>query len=435
MNVHEESEPSTVSTYCPINAAAACFLSSTPVFDRERAVYAHTVAAHVCFAPTTDTEMEPESDEQSTFCWLVSEGLPEIERLAEEHGKLFLPIPNSALTASEVGLFPWDNSVLVITPPKHPTEEYVESCQAILASGYQLGVRLEDGAQGLEAVLGLADVIIYDFSVLRPLEVAKLRKDLKDYSALTMASNVDSWEAVTGAKALGFDLTQGSFFGRPEILKGQKLQANSITRLELMGVLNSPNTTFKDIGTIISKDAFLSYRLMRYVNSPDLGLGRGVDSIDHAVALLGLQAFKQWAMMALVASLDASPKGEELAYLSLQRAGFLQNLAEQTPNSPYSPQSMFLFGLFSLLDAMMGQPMDLLLANVPMEEAMKQALCDRENALSPWLELLRAVDKNRWDTVKGFLATQGVPSAVAARAYLDASKWARVCFKAGKDSA
>lgn len=421
--------------YCSINVITACFLSSHPVFDREKAVYAHNVAAHVCHAPSAEAEAAPEADEQATFCWLVSEGLPEIERLAEEHGKLFLPIPNAALTSPEVGLFPWEKCVLVVTPPKTVTDDYIDSCQAILTSGYQLGVCIEEGAEGLEALLGLADVFIFDFSVLRPLEVARLRKALKDYPALTMAANVDSWKAVTGANALGFDLLQGAFFGRPEIVKGQKLQANSITRLELMGVLNSPNTTFKDIGAIISKDAFLSYRLMSYVNSPDLGLGRGVESIDHAVALLGLQAFKQWAMMALVASLDASPKGEELAYLSLQRAGFLQKLAENAPHSPYPPDGMFLFGLFSLLDAMMGQSMNLLLANVPMEEAMKQALCDKENVLSPWLELLRAVDKNRWDSVTGFLATQGIPSAVAARAYLDASKWARVCFKAGKASA
>lgn len=393
-------------------------------------MHAHEVTAKLCRAPSEETG----DDEQAAFSWLVSEGLPEIERLAEEHGRLFVSIPNRALANPDLGLFPWDKTVLVVTPTLPVTDEYVDACQSIITSGYQLGLRIVAGSEGLETLLGLADVFIFDFSALRPREVAKQRKLLKDYPAQTMAANVDSWESVTGAKALGLDFVQGSFFGRPEIVKGQKLQANSITRLELMSVLGSDNSTFKDIGAIISKDAFLSYRLMSYVNSPELGLGRGVESIDHAVALLGLRAFKQWAMMALVASLDASPKGEELAYLSLQRASFLQNLAERAPQSPYPPQSMFLFGLFSLLDAMMSQPMEMLLANIPMEEAMKQALCDKENALTPWLELLRAVDKNRWDTVTEFLASQGIPPAAAARAYLDSSKWARVCFKAGKAS-
>jgi len=146
------------------------------------------------------------------------------------------------------------------------------------------------------------------------------------------------------------------------------------------------------------------------------------------VAILGDTAFKHWATMALVASLDSSAKGEELGYLSLQRAGFLEKLAARATSSPLTPKTMFLLGLFSLLDAMLGQPMDQLVTTMP----IKAALCGEKNSLSPWLELVNCVDQNRWCDVGAILSGQKVSHMGAARDYLDASRWARVCFNAGK---
>ena len=92
---------------------------------------------------------------------------------------------------------------------------------------------------------------------------------------------------------------------------------------------------------------------------------------------------------------------------------------------------MFLLGLFSLLDAMLGKPMEELVEDIPMAPRIKAVLKGEKNNLSPWLELVTCVDQNRWCDVGAILSAQKISHVGAARDYLAASRWARICFKAG----
>jgi EAL and modified HD-GYP domain-containing signal transduction protein len=406
---------------------APCFLSLRPVFNRDRDIYAH-VAAYACFG-----ELGGPDAGMVGFSWLVSDGMKELEKLSGKGAKLFIPLPQEAVNLPEVGRLPWENTVLMVTLGAAHGEDFIEDCRAIKTSGYGLGLRFAGPPEDEPALWDLADVIALDFSSMTTAELVLLRKRLREYPGLLMAANLKTWEAFSGAMDLGADLFQGPFFGRPEIVAGQELQAGLWSRMELMRVLQTDDYTFKDVAAVLAKDAFLTYRLLRYVNSPSLGLGRGVKSIEHAVALLGFESFKLWATTALVASLDASPKGEALAYFSLLRGQFLQTLAGQVQGCPFEPKGMFLLGLFSHLDALMGRPMRTLLTGIPMDRSMQEALCGKKNPAQPWLELLDAVDENNWDQVGGFFTARGVSLALAARAYLDASRWARVCFDAGRE--
>jgi len=329
-------------------------------------------------------------------------------------------------------MLPMEFCQLVVSPAYCERDNLEEVLAFYSDYGYSLALRFDGSCQEYAKYLKFADTVILDLAHLKPLDLAKERKFLKPFKAKLMADNVASWEAFAGSKALGFAYFQGSFFGRPEIVQGRKLAANALTRMELMSMLLDDDSTFKDMATVISKDPVLTYRLLKYVNSPGVGLGRTVNSIEHAVAILGDTAFKHWAMMALVASLDASAKGEELAYLSLQRASFLEKLTVRASSAPLSPKSMFLLGLFSLLDAMLGQPLEDLVETMPMDPRIKAALRGERNSLAPWLDLVNCVDQNRWCDVGTILAGQDINQFGAASDYLDASKWARICYKAGK---
>ena len=379
-----------------------CFLSLRPVFNRDRDIDGHE-AAYACLGA-----FEGPAGEMAGFTWLVSDGLRELKLLSDKGAKLFIPLPEAAVTLPEVGRLPWENTVLTVTLDEKVGENFIEDCRAIKTSGYGLGLSFDYPPRETPELWELADVFVADFSAMTEAELAELRKRLADYPGRLMAANLGTWEAFSQAMDLGADLFTGPFFGRPEIVKGQELQAGLLTRLELIRILQTEDYTFKDVAAILAKDAFLTYRLLRYVNSPSLGLGHGVKSIEHAVALLGFESFKLWATTALVACLDASPKGEELAYFSLLRAQFLQKLAESVSDSPFTPKGMFLLGLFSHLDALMGQPMETLLAGMPMDKAMQRALCGKNNAARPWLKLLEAVDENRWDEVMAFFTERGV---------------------------
>lgn len=408
--------------------SSTCFLSRHPVFDKSKKVVAYEVAARTCLATGGSAHVDVDA-----FSWMVSDGASELQVLLEESDKLMISVPDIMLDAPEVHLLPMDFCQLVVSPEVTERDNLEELLSFLNEFGYSLALRFDESCQGYAPLLRYASTVILDLERLKPMDLARERKFLKNLNVSScMVDNVNSWEAFAGCRALGFDAFQGSFFGRPEIVKGRKLEANQLTRVELMSKLLEEETTYKDMAATLAKDVLLSYRLLRYVNAPGMGLGRTVDSIEHAVAIMGDTAFKRWAMMALVASLDASPKGEELAYLSLLRGSFLEKLSQRAAATPLPPKSMFLLGIFSLLDAMMGQPMSELVPTMPMDPRIKAALCGEKNSLSPWLELLGCMDQNRWCDVGVLLSGKKINQYAAARDYLAASRWARVCFKAGQ---
>ncbi|GFK93217.1 hypothetical protein NNJEOMEG_01048 [Fundidesulfovibrio magnetotacticus] len=406
--------------------AGACFLSRHPVFDKTKKVHAYEVVARSVLVSD-----DPSHVDVDAFSWMVSDGAGELQLLLEDSERLMIFVPDPMLDAPEVHLLPMDYCELVVSPQETERGNLEELLAFYQDYGYSLALRFAGSCQEHGHLLKYASTVILDLATLTPMELAKERKFLKGFKVRAMLDHVDSWEAFAGSKALGFDLFQGAFFGRPEVVKGKKLSANSLTRMELMGKLLDENSSYKDMAAIIAKDPLLSYRLLKYVNSPGVGLGRTVSSIEHAVAILGDTAFKHWAMMALVASLDATAKGEELAYLSLHRASFLEKMAGRAKASPVPPKTMFLLGLFSLLDAMLGQPMAELVASMPMDPRIKAALSGERNSLGPWLDLVNCVDQNRWCDVGVILSEQKVSHIGAARDYLEASRWARECFRSG----
>ncbi|WP_243368088.1 EAL and HDOD domain-containing protein [Fundidesulfovibrio soli] len=408
--------------------SAACFLSRHPVFDRDKTISAHEVVARSCLHPGT-----PAHSDVQAFSWLVTDGASELQSLLEECNRLLINVPDPMLDAPEVHLLPMDLCDLVVSPEHCTRSNLSEVLEFLQDYGYSIALRFEGGCGQHEHLLRYASMVILDLKLLSPMQLAKERKFLKKFPLKLMVSGIGTWEAFAGSKALAFDYFSGTFFGRPEIVKGRKLSVNSLTRMELISALLKEDSTFAELAAPIAKDAFLSYRLLRYVNSPGMGLGRTVSSIEHAVAILGDTSFKHWAMMALVSSLDSTPKGEELGYLSLQRGAFLEKIAARAASSPLPPRSMFLLGLFSLLDAMLDQPMEELVGTMPMDPRIKAALTGERNMLAPWLDLLECVDQNQFCDVTAILEGQKVNRFGAARDYLEAARWARHCFRAGKD--
>ena len=105
-------------------------------------------------------------------------------------------------------------------------------------------------------------------------------------------------------------------------------------------------------------DVGLSFRLMRYINSPFFGLRMRVGSIGQAVALLGFEQLKQWITLTLFMGIDDQPT--ELTVTALVRARFCELAAQEYPDG--SSRDMFTLGLFSVIDALLRAPMAELLS-------------------------------------------------------------------------
>ena len=126
----------------------------------------------------------------------------------------------------------------------------------------------------------------------------------------------------------------------------------------------------------------------------------------------------------LFRSLDSSPKGEELSYMALQRGRFLSKLTATISGFKHSPNTMFMLGLFSKLDALLSYPMEKALEDIPMDAEIKDGLCGTLNEFRDWLRLLDAVEVGNWNIANDILGRYGACFTQAATQYMKAATWA-----------
>lgn len=70
--------------------------------------------------------------------------------------------------------------------------------------------------------------------------------------------------------------------------------------LKLQDALENPETTFADYAQIISADTAFAFRILKIVNSPFYGYNEPINSIAHAVDILGTGKLTDLAIAALV---------------------------------------------------------------------------------------------------------------------------------------
>lgn len=167
----------------------------------------------------------------------------------------------------------------------------------------------------------------------------------------------------------------GDFLLKPSPIEGRRAPRNLSVLMELMTKLREPDVAFSEIEDILRRDAGLSVTLLRFLNSAGFGLRVQVNNIRQAVALLGLNEFTKW--VTLVGLGEASFKPPEVLVTALIRAKTCELVAAGNSKSLHSGGNAFMVGLFSLLDAMLDQPLDVILKDLPVSDSLKNALLEQ----------------------------------------------------------
>ncbi|MBP6899597.1 MAG: HDOD domain-containing protein [Burkholderiaceae bacterium] len=142
---------------------------------------------------------------------------------------------------------------------------------------------------------------------------------------------------------------------------------------------------------VMKNDPTMAYRLLRYINSPAFGLSVEISSFRHAIMMLGYQRLKRWLALLLAAgSKDANLK--PVIYAAVRRGLLMEELGRETGADDEQRGDLFICGVFSLLDRLMQQPFDSLLATVPTSEAVRAALVSQSGPHQPYLNLVQAVE-------------------------------------------
>lgn len=204
--------------------------------------------------------------------------------------------------------------------------------------------------------------------------------------ALGLVGPAEAEQALAG----GFHLAGGQL-GAAGAAKGspRPLSAAAHRICALLGRLAADDDTAA-LAEAVRGDVALGYRLLRYANSPAIGLSRPVETVEQAIAVLGRRELQRWLQVMLLGAAAARPAQKALEEHALVRARLLERLAQRRGEA--DPSAFFTLGLVSTLDQLLQVPLASALAPLKLRDEAQQALLARRGPWAPQLALLDAID-------------------------------------------
>jgi EAL and modified HD-GYP domain-containing signal transduction protein len=301
-------------------------------------------------------------------------------------------------------------------------DEVIGACRRLRERGYSLALddfTLETGAAALLPFVRYVKVDVLSTSLE---ERRRIEKTMPEGVKL-VAEKVETAEVFDEARAHGYKLFQGYYFCRPTTFSGGALSARRLAYARLLAALNKANVSVNSVEDLVKHDASLTYRVLRCINSAAFGIRREIQSIRQALVLLGLEQVRKWASVWALAGLNGGASSE-LVTIAILRARSCELVARETMGDD-SASEYFLLGLCSLLDAMLGQPMDAAVAELPLSDNVRKALLGEPNPARALLDSVIAHERGEWDEAARLAAALSIKPERLPAAYADALKWAR----------
>ncbi|MDD3312385.1 HDOD domain-containing protein [Pseudodesulfovibrio sp.] len=415
-------------------SSEAIFIARQPVFRPDSTLWGYELLFRSARTATANVK-----DGAQATASVIADGLALATEGMPAGPRILINFPEKLLVEDVGFALPKEACIIELLEDVTPSKETLKATRRLKDAGYTIAVDDFFGQPSLLPFLELADIVKLDILELDsdPKLVRQAMDKLPGRSRLTLlAEKVEDNGTFQELRDLGFDLFQGFFFSRPEIIPGKKLSANEITKLQLLSELSADDFEPRRLAEILQSDPNLSYRLFRYINSVGFGLRQKVTSIKRAIDMMGMLQAKQWLRSALMADLNPAPTGGELAFMAVHRAKFMETVCYlSSRRRACVPDALFITGLFSLLDAMLGMDMDEVLKNLPLDDSIVKALRGASEVHN-LLSLARSYEHGDWDEIGRQLVDLDLDPDATDRVYAETRLWAQrmVCASSGGGS-
>lgn len=376
-----------------------------PVFDRTGRVVGHELLFRDGDVSYARTASGASASAQALLSSYLDIGL---DTLVGD-GLAFVHLPRAFVTG-QVPL-PRDTRQLVLEVPADvgADEQLQAGVRRLTAEGRR--VALDDFVWTGQTAALLPDVDLVKIDVRQHGgDVPELVRRCRD-AGVEVVAEVETVEQLRTCRELSVEYYQGSLLQRPDALRTTSLSPRQVTCLTLVAALQKPEVSVDELVSLVRRDAGLTYRLLRAANGAALGLTRRVTALREALLLLGFGQLRRWAVLMLAADLpDEAGAGVEAAFM---RAAMCERLADQ---AAADPEEAFVVGLLSSLPDLLGQPLDEILALLPLAAQTEAAVLQREGPLGEVLSCVLSYEQG----VLVVPAASGLPARAPREAFLGA---------------
>src|SRR5208283_3525123 len=242
------------------------------------------------------------------------------------NARAFVNVDELALRLGAARLLPPDRIVVEILETVQPSPEILAICRELREAGYLFALDDFVDAPHSRPFVDLAHFLKVDFQLLDPSARRALAVKYRSPNISLLAEKVETLQDLDEAKSLGFSYFQGYFFCKPSMIETREIPGDKLLQLELLNAVTASGLDYSAIEELLKREPSLLYRLLRYLNSPLLGLRTEVHSVRQALSLLGEQEFRRWVSIFAVVTMS-SGKPPELVRTALTRAYFCEEFS------------------------------------------------------------------------------------------------------------
>jgi c-di-GMP-related signal transduction protein len=333
-------------------AQSFAWLGRQPILDRTGALTAY----ELLFRDGADNSADIPDDRIATAQVMTrTMGQLGVPAALERHAG-YVNVSREMLFDDTIYLLPPDRFVLEVLEHVQFDDALVERLAQLRRDGYRIALDDVCAMTGnVVKALPCADIVKIDFVLTARDMLPELVATLHAAGKTLIAEKVETREEFEFARSLGFDLFQGYFFARPEVLQVPGVHAPRIALVRLLALVTS-EVGVAELERELRNHPGVVVQLLRLVNSSAYAPARPISSLREAVLAAGTRQIARWAQLLLYASGRDLPWGTDpLVQLAGARSHFMELAARSLyPNHPDFADAAFMTGIFSLVHVLVG---------------------------------------------------------------------------------
>ncbi len=383
-----------------------------PIYDRDLEVYGYELLFRrdpaVNQAEVTDGDAATSQVILNTFHEI---GMEEV--VGRRHA--FINLTRGFIVGEYPLPVPTENVVLEVLEHVEPDDDVLRGLADLAGKGYTIALDDFVLSDRTRPFLPFATLAKLDIDALDRVTLGRNLSELRELGLKVVAEQVRTARDFEECLEMGFDLYQGFFLSKPNIVRGRRVPANRLGVLRVLSRIMDPHCDLDELENLIGQDVILSYKLLRTINSAAYGMPREIQSVRETVVYLGRESIRNLAGLFILSGLDDRPHA--LVVSAMLRGRMCELLA--VAGGSRAPEAYFATGMFSTLGALLECSMRDVVAQLPLAPAIAAALLDREGELGTALGCVLAYECGDWENVSfGALGSSEIKDA-----FLGAVQW------------
>lgn len=400
-------------------------LSRNPIFTSTKNVWGYEIQAIAGMI----TDAAPNPEQLNIGATIIAGDYIGLNSILARSKKILLAYTKEQLLAQIPDAFPAQSSAILLPGSFQIDTDLTEAVLQLAANGHTLALEWDPHCTTQTPILNAATMLCLN----SPSAVTPGLAPLIASGKICVSRNVSTAGEFESLQQLGVTLFQGRYFKIAEIIPGRKISSHQSSRLQIMRIIEDSSPDLDSLAKTIQADVSLSYRLLTYLNSPTFGFMRKIDSIRQAITMLGWVNVRNWLRAVLLADIAQGEQQIELLHMSLWRGRFLEQMVVHNDYWDFKSDEMFLLGMFSLLDAILGIPMADALAFLPLTDVQKKALRgEGATEYTPLLAIMNAFEDQNALGLTGMLQDLSLEPEKTKRMHYEAGAWATSILEIGQ---